>query len=218
MKFESKIAAFLDTHLLFAWDAGTKQLLIGCKWVMETVGNSGLLRFHKIWESIEKCLQFVFSTVVEQVAGARTDRAGMERLPVHCPQFIRPPRLSLCPPRSALDRTATSPGGGPTGGGPTSPGGGPYTGRGGARIGRTQDWLNSWSIYFMVSQTLGRFIGLFAKLVVCRSEHRNDGWVLAEHGWHLSLVALLLGLQPPLTLRNGAPHQLLGSTADANLR
>ena len=29
MKSESKIAAFLDTHLLFAGDAGTKQL-IGC--------------------------------------------------------------------------------------------------------------------------------------------------------------------------------------------
>ena len=42
MKFESKIAAFLDTHLLFTWDAETKQL-IGCKWVMKTVGNSGLL-------------------------------------------------------------------------------------------------------------------------------------------------------------------------------
>ena len=41
MKFESKIAAFLDTHLLFGWEAGTKQL-IGCKLVMETVGNSGL--------------------------------------------------------------------------------------------------------------------------------------------------------------------------------
>ena len=33
MKFQSEIAAFLDTHLLFACDAGTKQL-IGCKWVM----------------------------------------------------------------------------------------------------------------------------------------------------------------------------------------
>ena len=42
MKFVSKIAAFLDTRLLFAGDAGTKQL-IGCKWVMETVRNSGLL-------------------------------------------------------------------------------------------------------------------------------------------------------------------------------
>ena len=41
MKLESKIVAFLDTHLLFASDAGTKQL-IGCKWVMKTVGNSGL--------------------------------------------------------------------------------------------------------------------------------------------------------------------------------
>ena len=40
IKFESKLAAFLDTHLLFARDAGTKQL-IGCKWVMETVRNSG---------------------------------------------------------------------------------------------------------------------------------------------------------------------------------
>ena len=38
MKFESKIAAFLDTHLLFAWDAETKQL-IGCKWVMGTVDS-----------------------------------------------------------------------------------------------------------------------------------------------------------------------------------
>ena len=36
MKFESKIAAFLDTHSLFAWDAGTKQL-IGSKWIMGTV-------------------------------------------------------------------------------------------------------------------------------------------------------------------------------------
>ena len=36
MKFESKIAAFLNTHLLFAQDAGTKQL-IGCKWVIGTV-------------------------------------------------------------------------------------------------------------------------------------------------------------------------------------
>ena len=36
MKFESKIAAPLDTHSLFAWDAGTNQL-IGCKWVMETL-------------------------------------------------------------------------------------------------------------------------------------------------------------------------------------
>ena len=36
MKFESKIAAFLDTHLLFAWNVLTKQL-IGCKWVIETV-------------------------------------------------------------------------------------------------------------------------------------------------------------------------------------
>ena len=34
MKFESKIAALLGIHLLFARDAGTKQL-IGCKWVME---------------------------------------------------------------------------------------------------------------------------------------------------------------------------------------
>ena len=34
MKFESKIAVFLDTQLLFAGDAGTKQL-IGCKWVMD---------------------------------------------------------------------------------------------------------------------------------------------------------------------------------------
>ena len=42
MKFESKIAALLDTDLLFASDAGTKQL-IGCKWVMKTVRNSGLL-------------------------------------------------------------------------------------------------------------------------------------------------------------------------------
>ena len=41
MKFESKIAAFLDTHLLFAWDAETKQL-IGCNCFMETVGNTGL--------------------------------------------------------------------------------------------------------------------------------------------------------------------------------
>jgi len=41
MKFESYIAAFLDTHLLFGRGAGTKQL-IGCKWVMKTVGNSGL--------------------------------------------------------------------------------------------------------------------------------------------------------------------------------
>ena len=39
MKFESKIAALLDAHLLFAWDAGTKQL-IGCKWVMETVDST----------------------------------------------------------------------------------------------------------------------------------------------------------------------------------
>ena len=39
MKFESKIAAFLDIHSLFAWDAGTKQL-IGCKWVMGTVDCS----------------------------------------------------------------------------------------------------------------------------------------------------------------------------------
>ena len=31
-----QIAAFLDTHLLFVWDAGTKQL-IGCKWVIGTV-------------------------------------------------------------------------------------------------------------------------------------------------------------------------------------
>ena len=36
MKFENKIAAFQDTHLQFARDAGTKQL-IGCKWVMGTV-------------------------------------------------------------------------------------------------------------------------------------------------------------------------------------
>ena len=36
LNFESKIAAFLDTHLLFALDAGTKQL-IGCKWVIGTV-------------------------------------------------------------------------------------------------------------------------------------------------------------------------------------
>ena len=41
MKFENIIAAFLDTHLLFDRGAGTNQL-IGCKWVMETVGNSGL--------------------------------------------------------------------------------------------------------------------------------------------------------------------------------
>ena len=34
--FESKIAAFLDTHSLFAWDPGTKQL-IGFKWIMETM-------------------------------------------------------------------------------------------------------------------------------------------------------------------------------------
>ena len=40
MKFESKITAFLDTHLLFAWNAGTKQL-IGCEWVIGT--NSGLM-------------------------------------------------------------------------------------------------------------------------------------------------------------------------------
>ena len=45
MKFESKIAAFPDTHLLFAQDAGTEQL-IGCKWVMETVGNSGFNIFY----------------------------------------------------------------------------------------------------------------------------------------------------------------------------
>ena len=45
MKFERQIAAFLDSHLLFAWDAGTKQF-IGCKWVMKTVGNSGLAREH----------------------------------------------------------------------------------------------------------------------------------------------------------------------------
>ena len=36
MKFESKIAALLDTHSLSAWDAGTKQS-IGCKWVIGTV-------------------------------------------------------------------------------------------------------------------------------------------------------------------------------------
>ena len=36
MKFESKIAAFLGTHLLFARGAGTK-LLIGCKWDMRSV-------------------------------------------------------------------------------------------------------------------------------------------------------------------------------------
>ena len=41
MKFESKIAALLNTHLLFARDAGTKQL-IGCKWVIKIVGKSGL--------------------------------------------------------------------------------------------------------------------------------------------------------------------------------
>ena len=34
IKFESKLAAFLDTHLLHAGDAGTKKL-IGCKWVMD---------------------------------------------------------------------------------------------------------------------------------------------------------------------------------------
>ena len=38
IKFESKITAFLNTHLLFAWDAGTKQL-IGCKRIM------GFVRF-----------------------------------------------------------------------------------------------------------------------------------------------------------------------------
>ena len=41
MKFESEIAAFLNTHLLFAWDAGTKRW-IGRKRKQETVGNSGL--------------------------------------------------------------------------------------------------------------------------------------------------------------------------------
>ena len=41
MKIESKIAALLDTDLLFASDAKTKQL-IGCKWVMKTVRKSGL--------------------------------------------------------------------------------------------------------------------------------------------------------------------------------
>ena len=41
MKFESKIATFLDAHLLFALDAGTKQL-IGCKWVMGTVDCDAL--------------------------------------------------------------------------------------------------------------------------------------------------------------------------------
>ena len=39
MKFLSKIAALLDTHSLFAWDAGTKQL-IGCKWVMGTLDSA----------------------------------------------------------------------------------------------------------------------------------------------------------------------------------
>jgi len=42
MKFESKIAAFLDTHLLFAWDAGTKQLIV-YKWVIGTVNSSHFL-------------------------------------------------------------------------------------------------------------------------------------------------------------------------------
>jgi len=41
MKFESKITALLDTHLLVAWDAGTKQL-IGCKWVMGSVDSVGI--------------------------------------------------------------------------------------------------------------------------------------------------------------------------------
>ena len=36
VKFESKIAVLLDTHSLFASDAGTKQL-IGCKLVIGTV-------------------------------------------------------------------------------------------------------------------------------------------------------------------------------------
>ena len=39
MKFDCKIAALLDTHWLFAWDAGTTQL-IGCKWVMRTVDST----------------------------------------------------------------------------------------------------------------------------------------------------------------------------------
>ena len=33
---EGKIAAFLDTRSLFAWDAGTKHLT-GCKWVIAEV-------------------------------------------------------------------------------------------------------------------------------------------------------------------------------------
>ena len=36
MKFEIKIAAFLDTYSPFDLDTGTKQL-IGCKWVMGTL-------------------------------------------------------------------------------------------------------------------------------------------------------------------------------------
>ena len=46
MKFESKIAALLDTHLLFALDTGTKQL-IGCKWGMGTVDCAVLYVFVK---------------------------------------------------------------------------------------------------------------------------------------------------------------------------
>ena len=42
VKFLSKIVALLDTHLLFSWDAGTKQL-IGCKWVLGTVDSLVIL-------------------------------------------------------------------------------------------------------------------------------------------------------------------------------
>ena len=52
MKFESKIAAFLDTPLLFAWDPGTKQL-IGCKWVIGTVDyNYNTFVTHNICDAI----------------------------------------------------------------------------------------------------------------------------------------------------------------------
>ena len=49
MKFESKIAALLDTHLLFVSDAGTKQF-IGCKWLMGTVDcTTWQLQLHHQW-------------------------------------------------------------------------------------------------------------------------------------------------------------------------
>ena len=89
MKFESKNAALLDTHSLFAWDAGTKQL-IGCKWVIETVDCEDCVGLSMTLSSPE-----AWHVVLAEDEPAETIVLRSRRFPALFPYFYRPAHRHL---------------------------------------------------------------------------------------------------------------------------